>query len=91
MELVGDVAGGEDARGAGLQAPVDEDAVVDREARLRGELACEACADADDDGRRSRSCGRRRCGRARPCRRPRTPRRRRRAASRRRGRAWMSR
>ena len=45
---VGDVAGGEHAGRAGLQVLVDEDAVVDGEPGLRGELGARLHADADD-------------------------------------------
>ena len=45
---VGDVAGGEDAGRAGLQVLVDEDAVVDGEPGLGGELGARLHADADD-------------------------------------------
>ena len=50
MELVGDVAGGEDAGGARLQPIVDEDAVVDGEPRRGGEHGAGRGADADHDG-----------------------------------------
>ena len=45
---VGDVAGGEDARRAGLQVLVDEDAVVDGEPGLGGQPGARLHADADD-------------------------------------------
>ena len=45
---VGDVAGGEHAGRAGPQVLVDEDAVVDREAGLGGELGARLHADTDD-------------------------------------------
>ena len=51
MEVVGDVARGEDPRDAGLQAPVDEDAVLDREAGRRRELRTRCGPHAHDDRR----------------------------------------
>ena len=46
---VGDVAGGEDARGAGLEVLVDEDAVVDPEPGRLDQAGARGDADADDD------------------------------------------
>ena len=50
MELVGDVAGSEDAGCARLQPFVDEDAVVDVKPRSSGEEGARRGADADHDG-----------------------------------------
>jgi hypothetical protein len=46
---VGDVAGGEHARGAGPQALVDDDPVLDREAGARGQGGPGSHHDTDDD------------------------------------------
>ena len=46
---VGDVAGGEYAGNAGLEALVDEDAVVDGEAGPLGQADARLYADTDDD------------------------------------------
>lgn len=52
-----DIAGGEDARSAGFEIFIDEDAVIDGEAGLLGERRERAHADADDDeiGRNARA------------------------------------
>src|SRR5689334_8231850 len=49
MPRVGDVAGGEDARGGGLESLVDEDAVLDPEPGLTRELDPRLGTDADHD------------------------------------------
>src|SRR5919107_6171265 len=48
MEVISDVAGREDPRDAGLQAPVDENAVVDGEPRRRREVRAGRRTDAHD-------------------------------------------
>ena len=47
VEEVGDVAGGEDARSLGLEALVDEDAVVERETAIGEEVDIRYDTDAD--------------------------------------------
>ena len=63
---VGDVAGGEHARRAGLEALVDEDPVVDGEPGLGRELGARLHADADDHEVAVERRARRWCARARP-------------------------
>src|SRR3977135_2318085 len=50
MPCVRDVAGGEHVPGRGLKSLVDENAVVDLEAGVAGQLGAGRDTDSDDDG-----------------------------------------